>query len=85
MTASTPSTNEVSGGQDGVEVRCCHGVVVVQPGDQLVIAADLTEEDTQRYVTDLAERLRGVDFLVLNGARGLSVRRPAEHDGERES
>ena len=58
-----------------VEIRCCHGMVIVRPGDRLVVAADIAEPgDVEAFTQDIAQRLPGVDVLVLSGVSSLAVR-----------
>lgn len=66
------------------EVRCCHGVTVVCPGDRLLIAAPglLESEDLERFTKDLAQRIPGVNFTVLGGVEGFAVQRPGDQGEE---
>lgn len=67
-----------------VELRCCHGAVVVRPGDKLVIAvpeSDYGPGQFQQYVDEIATHLPGVVVIFVE-ANSLAVYRNEEQKNE---
>jgi hypothetical protein len=58
-----------------VEIKCCHGCVVVQPGDRLVIAVDNGFDFEQAKF--MAEQLEDIQLVFVN-ASNLAVQRNSE-------
>lgn len=55
------------------EVKCCHGVVSVKPGDKLVIAGDFDTEDIEQCSKVIAEHLPGVKIVCIGGVSQMVV------------
>lgn len=61
-------------------LRCCHGVVVVRPGDDLIITTDLDGGDIENFAVNIRSLLPGVNVVVINGNVQLAARRSANAD-----